>query len=160
MKEKTKKTCICVSVIILILIDQIVKYFIEYNKELLPLNVIGDFLQISYYQNTGIAFGIGIGNVVIFIICNIIILGIIAKFIISQNQRLDEKNKFILSLVLAGGTSNLIDRIFRGYVVDYIDITPLIKFPIFNMADILICVGAIGFAVEVLKYIKYKDKNE
>ena len=157
MKEKTKKTCICVSVIILILIDQIVKYLIEYNKELLPLNVIGDFLQISYYQNTGIAFGIGIGNVVIFIICNIIILGIIAKFIISQNQRLDEKNKFILSLVLAGGTSNLIDRIFRGYVVDFIDIG---RFPIFNFADILICIGIIGFGISALKYISMKNKEE
>lgn len=157
MKEKTKKTCICVSVIILILIDQIVKYLIEYNKELLPLNVIGDFLQISYYQNTGIAFGIGIGNVVIFIICNIIILGIIAKFIISQNQRLDEKNKFILSLVLAGGTSNLIDRIFRGYVVDFIDIG---RFPVFNFADILICIGIIGFGISALKYISMKNKEE
>ena len=101
MKEKTKKICICVSVMILILIDQIIKYIIEYNQEVLPLAIIKDFLQISYYQNTGIAFGIGTGNIVVFIICNIIIIGIIFKFIISQNQRLDNKNKFILSLVLA-----------------------------------------------------------
>lgn len=160
MKEKLKQVSIYCSIILVIIIEQIIKYFVEANIENLPKKVINNFLDISYCKNTGIAFGFGTGNVIIFVICNIVILGLIAKFIISQKQRLDSKNKFVLSLIIAGGTSNLIDRIFRGYVVDYIDITPLIKFPIFNMADILICVGSIGFAIEVFKYIKYKDKNE
>lgn len=45
-----------------------------------------------------------------------------------------------LATIVAGGIGNLIDRIFRGYVIDYIDITPLIKYPMFNIADICVVV--------------------
>jgi len=48
-----------------------------------------------------------------------------------------------LGLILAGGIGNLFDRVFRGFVVDYIDFTPLIKYPIFNLADVCVVVGCI-----------------
>lgn len=160
MKEKVKQISIYLSIVILIIIDQVIKFIIENNKQVLPVNVIQNFLNLSYCQNTGIAFGLGSGNVLVFIICNIVVLGVILKFIISGKQTLEGRNKFILGLVLAGGTSNLIDRITRGYVVDYIDINNLISFPIFNLADILVCIGVIGIGIASLKYIKLKDKQE
>ena len=54
-------------------------------------------------------------------------------------------------LILAGGIGNVIDRIFRGFVVDYIDITGIINFPIFNLADILIVLGIAIFRIQILK---------
>ena len=49
-------------------------------------------------------------------------------------------------MVIAGGVSNLLDRVFRGYVVDFININDFINFAIFNVADIFIVVGVIGLA--------------
>ena len=53
-------------------------------------------------------------------------------------------------MVIAGGIGNLIDRIFRGFVVDFIDINQLFNFAIFNVADIYIVVGIIGLAINFL----------
>ena len=44
-------------------------------------------------------------------------------------------------MILGGGISNLIDRLFRGFVIDYLDINYLFKYPIFNLADICIVIG-------------------
>ena len=69
-------------------------------------------------------------------------------------------------LILAGGISNFIDRVFRGYVVDYIDITPIFNFPVFNLEDAVIIIGWIMFVVLIsisaikLKYEKVEDRIE
>ena len=55
-----------------------------------------------------------------------------------------------MSLVLAGGIGNLIDRIFRGYVIDYFDITQLFNYPVFNFADICIVLGVVILFVTIL----------
>ena len=109
--------------------------------------------MLSYVENSGVAFGIKVGSVWSFIIVNIVILGIIIKFMYSQLQELNNKTIIILSLVLAGGISNLVDRIFRGYVVDFLDITPIINFPVFNFADIMIVVAVFIFGVMMIKNI-------
>lgn len=80
---------------------------------------------------------------VIVIILNSIIIGCLIYYIIKNYNKL---NKYILiasSMILGGGISNLLDRVFRGYVVDYIDINYLIKYPIFNLADIFIVIGVL-----------------
>ena len=73
-------------------------------------------------------------------------LGIIIKFMINQKDNIDNITYIVLTTVLAGGFGNLIDRIFRGHVVDFIDITDVINFPKFNFADIYIVCGWIALA--------------
>lgn len=51
--------------------------------------------------------------------------------------------KIFYSMIISGGLSNLIDRLFRGYVVDYIDVNQIIKYPVFNIADISIVIGCL-----------------
>ena len=58
-----------------------------------------------------------------------------------------------LLFFIAGGISNLIDRVFRGFVVDYIDFTQIIDFPVFNLADIVLVVGWILLIIGILKDI-------
>ena len=58
-----------------------------------------------------------------------------------------------LLFLIAGGISNLIDRVFRGFVVDYIDFTQIIDFPVFNLADIVLVVGWILLIIGILKDI-------
>ena len=70
---------------------------------------------------------------------------LLIRFLVVNREKVEIKASTALSLVLAGGISNLIDRIFRGRVVDFIDISPIINFPKFNLADI--CIVVDGFCL-------------
>ena len=72
---------------------------------------------------------------------------LLIRFMITQKDRIDIKTSTSLLLIISGGISNLIDRIFRGGVVDFIDISQVINFPKFNLADICIVVGCILFVL-------------
>ena len=133
---------IIVLFIILLLLDQITKIIFTNNN----IEIIPHILKFTYTENTGGAFGIGNGNILTFVFTNIIVLGIIVKFMINQKENLDNITYIILTAILAGGVGNLIDRLFRGHVVDFIDITGLINFPKFNLADIYIVCGWIFLA--------------
>ena len=62
------------------------------------------------------------------------------------------------SLIISGGIGNLIDRLFRGYVVDMIEVT-FIDYPVFNFADCCVVVGAILFCIYILKYDTKTEKD-
>ena len=66
--------------------------------------------------------------------------------------------KAALTLILAGAVGNVIDRVIRGYVVDFFEFT-FISFPVFNMADIYVVVGAIAMALIMIFVIKDEDKT-
>ena len=128
--------------VILLSLDQITKIvFINKNIDIIP-----NILKLTYTENTGGAFGVGNGNILTFIFTNIIVLGIIVKFMITQKDNLDNITYIILTIILSGGVGNFIDRIFRGHVIDFIDITEIINFPKFNLADIYIVCGWIILA--------------
>ena len=135
--------------IVIIIVDQLSKFLIT-NKS---ISLIPNFLEFNYTKNTGGAFGIGRINYIL-IISILIIIGIIV-FLIKENKKITNFIPFVL--ILSGSIGNLIDRIFRGYVIDYIDIN-LLNFPNFNIADI-----SIVFGVIILLYIilcKHTSDNE
>lgn len=143
----------------LITIDQIIKSTIINSICNSSVTLINGILKLTYIENTGGAFGIGNDSNLMFIIVNIIIITIIAKFIISKKNELPTSMLLGLSLILAGGIGNLIDRVFRGFVIDYIDINPLIKYPVFNIADVCVVVGCIIVGINVIVgIIKDRDK--
>lgn len=144
-------------IILIIIIDQISKYFIAKNGA--NFSIIPNAIAISYVKNKGIAFGLINKDLITVIITNIIVLAIIIRFYILQKDRIDKKTNIALILIIAGGISNLIDRIFRFGVVDYIKIE-LFKFPIFNIADLCIFMGFVIFIVVIamqMKDIKQED---
>lgn len=155
--KKTNKVMLIVILImvLLILLDQGIKLFIVENPE---NTIINGVLKFKLVENTGAAFGIGEDSTISYIVINIVVLGIITKFMVNGNQLIDMKTKVLLSLILAGGLSNLIDRIFRGYVIDYIDFTQIINFPIFNLADICITIGWVGVAA-IFAVFTIKEKR-
>ena len=80
------------------------------------------------------------------------------RYVITQRQFMTSKMIIFLSLILAGGFSNLIDRIFRGAVLDFIKIG---TFPVFNFADVFIVIGWILFLINILKFsFKELDNNK
>lgn len=146
-----KKVKFFVINIILITIDQIFKYYILINKENLPNNIINGALNFTYCENRGIAFGIGQGGAKIFAIMTLLMIIVALIYIAFKFNKLKGLTVFGIALVISGGIGNLIDRLFRGYVIDYIDFSEIVDFPIFNFADICIVVGVIIIGISYLK---------
>lgn len=143
----TKKKIILLLIgVVFIVIDQVAKFLFTGKSFTLITNV----LNINYFQNNGILFGIFDGDLLVIMAVTAVILGFLVKVIIHY---FNEK-KFIYSasliLVLAGGFSNFIDRILKGYVVDYLNIT-LFSFPIFSIADIIITIGVIMLFILLIR---------
>ena len=146
-----KKVKFFVINIILITIDQIFKYYILFNKENLPNNIINGVLNFTYCENRGIAFGIGQGGAKIFALMTLLMIIVALIYIAFKFNKLKGLTVFGIALVISGGIGNLIDRLFRGYVIDYIDFSEIVDFPIFNFADICIVVGVIIIGISYLK---------
>lgn len=153
-------------VLVLIVIDQGVKIYVLKNN-MDNKTIIDNTLQIDYVENKGGAFGIGQNSTMTFIITNVIVLGLILRFIYLQKEEMETKTLIMLLLILAGGISNFMDRISLGFVVDYINLFPKINFPRINLADIYISVGWITFLLTVairtvkdfVEFKKMKLKN-
>ena len=119
-----------------------------------PIVFIKDFLYFTeYHTNSGIAFGIKIpmwlqitGSIVILII----LLDLGYKYIFSENKRLFIK-PILFGIIIGGAIGNLINRIFQGYVIDFIVLKPI---PVFNIADVGITIGLIGLFIVLLTQSK------
>lgn len=156
---KNKKILLIIFIILIsICIDQIVKQIVIKNVFNSSIQIIKGVLNFTYVENTGGAYGIGSNNILIFIIINVIIIGILMKFVISKRDEINNALLIAISLIIAGGIGNLIDRIFRGYVIDFIDINPVLKYPVFNIADIFVVTGCIVIAIDLI-YRTIKSKN-
>lgn len=144
-------------VIISILIDQISKYLVCNIKE--TITVIPKLLAIEYIENYGAVFGIMQGSNSILALVSLSICIAIIVYILRLKKR-KEKIPLAWYFILAGGIGNLIDRLVRGYVVDFIA-TPFIA--TFNIADSLVVIGVFLIAIrEIWNMIKNskEEKNE
>ena len=141
-KSKFKNFSIAFIVMaILVTVDQVIKYFVEVNLK--PISVrplIPGFIQLHYHRNDGAMMGFLDGEITtVTILAVICMIGII---ILMFTDLIKTKLDYICIVMIAtGGIGNIIDRICRGYVVDYIEYL-FVDFYIFNFADCLITVGA------------------
>lgn len=139
--------------VVLIVIDQLIKYYVFINQ---PQKVlIPEVLSITYAQNTGTLFGMAQGSNHIFVITSLIIIAAIVFIIFKRTEKYSVKRKF-WQLILAGGIGNLIDRIYRGFVIDYVFIK---YFGVCNFADFCIVIGVIILIIEEIKNILNKKNN-
>jgi len=133
--------------IALVIIDQIFKYMVNINMSLgqsYPL--IKDFLAITYVKNTGIAFGLFKNNN-LFMILVISLIIIILLYFYNKEKNKVFSLKIAITMLISGVVGNLIDRIYYGFIVDYIDFS---FWPAFNLADSLIVIGSITLAVYLI----------
>ena len=145
----------------LVAVDQIIKFFVDmYLKPIGSVLVIKNFLQFSYYENDGAMMGMMNGKIVIMTVLALVCLAVIAFVIFSGKIKFGVDYCCIV-LMIAGGLGNIIDRIFRGYVIDYIEVL-FIDFYIFNFADCLVtCAAVVMICYQIYEIIKEnKAKKE
>jgi signal peptidase II len=134
--------------IFIIFIDQFTKNLMFYNYK----NILNkDFLifKLDFVKNYGAAFNIFSGNR-IFLSCISIIFSILLTYFILRKNSLNLYDLCAYSFILGGTIGNGLDRIFRGYVIDFININ-MINFPVFNIADISINIGFIFLFYSIFK---------
>jgi len=140
VKSKEKKYLIIFITIVLftVLLDQLTKFYIASK---MPEWKLG-FLLIHFVDNTGAGFGILKGQMAILaIISAIVVMGVIYFYHKIPKEKITQA---LFGLFLGGVAGNLIDRILRQYVVDFIDVG---FWPVFNVADMAISVSVIGLVL-------------
>lgn len=127
-------------------IDQLTKWLaVSMLKPVGSVNLISisgrEWLNLTYVENTGAAFSILEGKQIFLIVITSVVIA--AMIVMLLTKRVKSKPvMWSIALIIAGGIGNLIDRIFNGYVVDFVDVR-IIKFAVFNFADICAVVGAV-----------------
>ena len=126
----------------LIVLDQFTKLLALAFLQQEPFAIIPGVFEFHFTTNPGVAFGLFPGNRWIFIGLTSVVVLVILAVLLSGRLRVHHKMLTASGiLIVAGGLGNLIDRIFRGEVVDFLYFK-LIDFPIFNLADCYVVVGA------------------
>ena len=151
------------AILVMIVVDQAVKHWaftVLQPQHTIPL--IENVFHLTYIENRGAAFSmfakfdsrwifVALASVITLAIC----------YTLSKKLMQTALGSWSLMLIAAGAVGNAIDRVARGFVVDMFDFR-LIHFPVFNVADIFICVGGILFVIYFMFQHKDKpnDKNE
>ena len=143
-------------IIFSIILDQITKIIAHNNllnnKEIIA---IPHLLGFTYVRNEGAAFGIFADSRWVFMVFSTVAIAVMLYVLIKDKKR---HPLFLVSIsfLIGGGIGNMIDRIFRGYVIDFFKFL-FVKFAIFNVADCFVTVGAVLLFVYLLFY--YDDKS-
>ena len=145
-----------VLVLALVGLDQLVKFLV---RAYIPLEGSAPFLphilQLTYVQNTGAAFSIFSQHTWILTIVSLVVSLALAVMLLKKVFP-HPFAMLTLSLVLAGAVGNLIDRALFGYVTDMFQ-TLFMNFAVFNVADICVVCGGIGFCVYYLFFHGKED---
>lgn len=153
-----KKIYGILGLVLLIAFDQLTKIAVIKNFVLgEEKEIIKNVFSLEYIRNTGAAWGMFPNGTVFFAVFSTIVC--ILLFILYMKIP-KEKKYTILSVVvltlIAGAVGNLIDRVFRHFVVDFFYFK-LIDFPVFNVADIYVTVSAIVLIIIIMFYYKEED---
>jgi len=132
----------------IVLIDQFTKYLMFYNKKIF---INKDFLlfKLDFVKNYGAAFNLFSGSR-IFLSFISIFFSILLIYLIFRKNTLNSFDLYSYSFILGGTIGNGIDRIYKGFVVDFINLN-IINFPVFNIADISINIGFIILLFNIFK---------
>lgn len=157
-----KHTVLTVSTILgVVCLDQITKIIAKlYLQPIHSVNIIGDFFRLTYVENPGMAFGIQLGNRLLFNILSIIAVIVISFYLLKMRDH--HLLRFSFALILGGAFGNLIDRFLHGQVVDFFDVEffdihfngarilflqippySMDRWPVFNIADMAVSTGMI-----------------
>ena len=134
--------------IIIAAFDQLIKYFVsEYLQPVGTVSVIDNLFSLTYVENRGVAFGMFSDMRWLFVAVTVALIIFILVYMFKKRPR--EKVFYIsTALIIGGGIGNLIDRIFYGYVIDYLSLSFFP--PVCNFADYCITAGTVILMIYLL----------
>ncbi len=147
--------------VILIGLDQVTKYLALINlKPVSSMVFIKGILDFTFVENRGVAFGMFSGQRWFILL----LTGLITAALLYYYKKLPKTKEYqlvrpVLILIFSGAIGNMIDRVFRGYVVDFFEFA-FIDFPVFNVADIYVVVGVCILAFLILFVIKEPEEKK
>lgn len=149
---------ILVIIFLVIILDQITKYLAIGLKKG-SIKVVKNFMELVYVENRGAAFGILQGKKIILVFFTFFIIAALCYFLYKSRSRLSTISKVSISLIIGGAIGNLIDRVFRHFVIDFISVTfpNGYEFPVFNVADIAVVCGTF---LLIIAFVKTDDFEE
>lgn len=147
-----------IAVVVLILLDQGTKLWaLASLKPIHNMTLVEGFMDLTFVENRGVAFGMFSGQRwFILLLTGIIAAGLIWFYVTMPKKKEYFPLRVSLVLVLSGAIGNIIDRLFRGYVVDFFEFT-FFEWPVFNVADIYVVVGVILLALMIIFVVKDED---
>ena len=141
----------------LIFLDLLVKKVIFEYVDLHKFIYVTSFLDITHIHNFGVSFGLFAGIIsplILVLISSLVVIFLFYLMIISK----DSLEKMGLVVIIAGAMGNIIDRLFNGYVIDFIYFHYKdFYWPAFNFADIYITIGIIMILLSIINKIKYQS---
>lgn len=136
-----------------LVIDQIIKYI--FSNVINGFVLIPNFISFIYAKNDGVAFSMLSGNRIFIIIATLLLLWLLFYMLNKEDNKYLKNfslTNFAYGLLLGGILGNLIDRVIRGYVVDYVSLNIIgYHFPIFNFADVSITLGVILLSIHYFR---------
>ena len=136
-----------VLIALVLVLDQLTKWLVRTHFLLCEsYDVIDGIFSITYIENKGAAFGLGEGNAFVFIL-----VAVLVSVIMIYYYKKQEKNFWLslgVSLILSGAWGNLIDRVMKSSVTDMFNFH---IWPVFNIADIAVCLGCLFLIIYVFK---------
>ena len=133
---------------LVVFLDQLIKYFVvQYLPQAGTVTAVPYILDLTYVENRGVAFGMFKDMRLIFVVFTAIIILVLLYIIIFKGIK---SKLFLISsaLIIGGGIGNLIDRVFLGYVIDYLQLS--FFSPVCNFADYAITVGTVLLVIYLL----------
>lgn len=138
-------------------VDQLTKHLaLRYLFPIPTQPLMEGVLHLTYVENRGAAWGMLADHRAVFMISSTVMILAIGVLLFSGHIQ-GRLCAVSLSLIMSGGIGNMIDRIFRGYVIDFIDVR-LIHFPVFNGADSLVCIGACLLILSLLRDLVAEER--
>lgn len=155
MKKK-----MAIVVVLCFLLDQVSKSILVHSLFVnQSIAIIPSFFSISYVQNEGAAWSLFSGNQLFLILVSCAAIIILYLFFLKE-KKLSKLEVAGFGLLFGGIFGNLIDRIFRGFVVDFFEFTIFgYHFPVFNIADICIVIGVMLIIITLWKGDEMSEKN-
>ncbi len=163
MKNKNRWIPLIIAIVLSLAVfgvDIGTKYYFDSFLGSEPVSFLPGFIRFIKVHNTGAGYGIFEGKTIFLIILTALLIGIfiacyVLKFVKSKTQ-ISKTLSVAFGFIVGGSFGNLFDRIFLGYVRDFIDFD-FMTFPVFNLADVALCIGIVILIVYFL-FIMPKEK--